>query len=151
MMMPDPSHAANFDVITFGDLCVDLIVSGKDVVPQFGQVEKLMVFCQKLARTVEMMRLAIAITAPVRRLEMGHRQSLHHIGGIGVLLEHGFQQSGSRPTALRGQRLGQFSIVMREAIAPSHGSRELSLRPTKIASVVGDNAACKIYVHRVRL
>ncbi len=30
-----------FDVITFGDLCVDLILSGADVTPQFGQVEKL--------------------------------------------------------------------------------------------------------------
>lgn len=30
-----------YDIITFGDLCVDLIVSGDDVVPQFGQVEKL--------------------------------------------------------------------------------------------------------------
>ena len=30
-----------FDVLTFGDLCVDLIVSGGDVTPQFGQVEKL--------------------------------------------------------------------------------------------------------------
>jgi ribokinase len=30
-----------FDILTFGDLCVDLIVSGADVTPQFGQVEKL--------------------------------------------------------------------------------------------------------------
>ena len=30
-----------FDILTFGDLCVDLIVSGGDVMPQFGQVEKL--------------------------------------------------------------------------------------------------------------
>jgi sugar/nucleoside kinase (ribokinase family) len=30
-----------YDVITFGDLCVDLIMTGDDVVPQFGQVEKL--------------------------------------------------------------------------------------------------------------
>jgi ribokinase len=30
-----------FDVLTFGDTCVDLIMSGKDVTPQFGQVEKL--------------------------------------------------------------------------------------------------------------
>jgi sugar/nucleoside kinase (ribokinase family) len=28
-------------VITFGDMCVDLIVSGEDVTPRFGQVEKL--------------------------------------------------------------------------------------------------------------
>lgn len=33
--MPD------FDVITFSDMCVDLIISGEDVIPQFGQVEKL--------------------------------------------------------------------------------------------------------------
>jgi sugar/nucleoside kinase (ribokinase family) len=30
-----------YDVITFGDMCVDLIVTGADVVPRFGQVEKL--------------------------------------------------------------------------------------------------------------
>ncbi len=30
-----------FDVLTFGDMCVDLIVTGEDVIPQFGQVEKL--------------------------------------------------------------------------------------------------------------
>ena len=28
-------------LLTFGDLCVDLILSGGDVIPQFGQVEKL--------------------------------------------------------------------------------------------------------------
>ena len=31
----------NYDVVTFGDLCVDLILTGDDVTPQFGQVEKL--------------------------------------------------------------------------------------------------------------
>ena len=30
-----------YDVITLGDMCVDLIVTGDDVVPRFGQVEKL--------------------------------------------------------------------------------------------------------------
>ena len=30
-----------YDVITFGDICVDLIMTGDDVVPEFGQVEKL--------------------------------------------------------------------------------------------------------------
>jgi sugar/nucleoside kinase (ribokinase family) len=30
-----------YDVLTFGDMCVDLIVSGGDVVPRFGQVEQL--------------------------------------------------------------------------------------------------------------
>ncbi len=34
------NHKA-FDVLTFGDLCVDLIISGEDVTPRFGQVEKL--------------------------------------------------------------------------------------------------------------
>jgi hypothetical protein len=29
-----------YDIITFGDMCVDLILTG-DVVPRFGQVEKL--------------------------------------------------------------------------------------------------------------
>ena len=30
-----------YDVLTFSDMCVDLVMSGNDVVPQFGQVEKL--------------------------------------------------------------------------------------------------------------
>jgi ribokinase len=30
-----------FDVVTFSDMCVDLILTGSDVTPQFGQVEKL--------------------------------------------------------------------------------------------------------------
>lgn len=30
-----------YDVLTFGDICMDLIISGKDVVPEFGQKEKL--------------------------------------------------------------------------------------------------------------
>jgi sugar/nucleoside kinase (ribokinase family) len=30
-----------FDILTFGDLCVDIVMTGADVTPQFGQVEKL--------------------------------------------------------------------------------------------------------------
>lgn len=30
-----------YDIITFGDMCVDLILSGGDIVPRFGQVEQL--------------------------------------------------------------------------------------------------------------
>jgi sugar/nucleoside kinase (ribokinase family) len=30
-----------YDVVTFGDLCVDFLMTGKDVVPEFGQVEKI--------------------------------------------------------------------------------------------------------------
>jgi sugar/nucleoside kinase (ribokinase family) len=30
-----------YDVITFGDLCVDLVVSGGDIIPRFGQVEQI--------------------------------------------------------------------------------------------------------------
>jgi len=30
-----------YDILTFGDLCVDLIMTGGDIVPEFGQVEKL--------------------------------------------------------------------------------------------------------------
>ncbi len=32
---------SEYDVIAFGDTCVDLIINGSDVVPEFGQVEKL--------------------------------------------------------------------------------------------------------------
>ena len=35
------SHTKQYDILTFGDMCVDLIVTGDDVVPQFGQFEKL--------------------------------------------------------------------------------------------------------------
>jgi ribokinase len=38
--MTEQKATPKYDVITFGDLCVDLIMTG-DVVPQFGQVEKL--------------------------------------------------------------------------------------------------------------
>jgi sugar/nucleoside kinase (ribokinase family) len=34
-------HAKQYDLLTFGDMCVDLIVTGDDLVPQFGQFEKL--------------------------------------------------------------------------------------------------------------
>ena len=34
-------HSKQYDILTFGDMCVDLIVTGDDVVPQFGQFEKL--------------------------------------------------------------------------------------------------------------
>jgi len=30
-----------YDIITFGDMCIDLIVRGDDVTPEFGQIEKL--------------------------------------------------------------------------------------------------------------
>jgi sugar/nucleoside kinase (ribokinase family) len=36
----DP-QARSYDVITIGDMCVDLIIAGNDVAPRFGQVEKL--------------------------------------------------------------------------------------------------------------
>lgn len=34
-------RAKQYDILTFGDMCVDLIVTGDDVVPQFDQFEKL--------------------------------------------------------------------------------------------------------------
>lgn len=30
-----------YDIVTFGDLCVDFLMTGADVVPEFGQVEKI--------------------------------------------------------------------------------------------------------------
>src|SRR5512133_692513 len=35
------SASRQYDILTVGDMCVDLIVTGDDVVPQFGQFEKL--------------------------------------------------------------------------------------------------------------
>lgn len=34
-------HTKQYDILTIGDMCVDLIVTGDDVVPRFGQCEKL--------------------------------------------------------------------------------------------------------------
>jgi sugar/nucleoside kinase (ribokinase family) len=39
--MPKNHPSPKYDLITFGDLCVDLVMSGPDVTPHFGQVEKL--------------------------------------------------------------------------------------------------------------
>jgi sugar/nucleoside kinase (ribokinase family) len=39
--MPPNNADKPYDIITFGDMCVDLIMTGGDVVPEFGQVEKL--------------------------------------------------------------------------------------------------------------
>lgn len=35
------NYSKQYDILTFGDMCVDLVVTGDDVTPQFGQVEKL--------------------------------------------------------------------------------------------------------------
>jgi ribokinase len=34
-------NSKTYDILTFGDMCVDLIITGDDVIPEFGQVEKL--------------------------------------------------------------------------------------------------------------
>jgi sugar/nucleoside kinase (ribokinase family) len=39
--MSSPVRQKQFDVITFSDMCVDLILNGPDLTPQFGQVEKI--------------------------------------------------------------------------------------------------------------
>lgn len=39
--MSSRDSTKQYDLITFGDMCVDLIITGADVVPEFGQVEKL--------------------------------------------------------------------------------------------------------------
>jgi sugar/nucleoside kinase (ribokinase family) len=39
--MTPPAGEWPYDVITFGDLCVDLIMTGGDIVPRFGQEEQL--------------------------------------------------------------------------------------------------------------
>ena len=33
--------AKSWDILTIGDLCADVVLSGRDVVPEFGQKEKL--------------------------------------------------------------------------------------------------------------
>ena len=39
--MLSPNQPKMYDVITFSDMCVDLILTGPDVSPEFGQIEKL--------------------------------------------------------------------------------------------------------------
>jgi len=39
--MASGANTRPYDVITFGDLCVDLVMTGGDIVPRFGQVEQL--------------------------------------------------------------------------------------------------------------
>jgi ribokinase len=39
--MSAQTNDRQYDIITFGDMCVDLVVSGGDIVPRFGQVEQL--------------------------------------------------------------------------------------------------------------
>ena len=39
--MAVPTRDRQYDVITIGDMCVDLIVTGSDTTPRFGQVEQL--------------------------------------------------------------------------------------------------------------
>lgn len=39
-MIPQPANPI-FDVLTIGDMCVDFIISGKDVIPEFNRVAKL--------------------------------------------------------------------------------------------------------------
>ena len=41
MAQGDDNLDGKFDVLVFGDICVDLIISGNNVVPEFGQKEKL--------------------------------------------------------------------------------------------------------------
>ncbi|HEX9027916.1 MAG TPA: carbohydrate kinase family protein, partial [Anaerolineales bacterium] len=39
--MSDAGGSRPYDILTFGDTCVDLILTGRDVTPHFNQVEKL--------------------------------------------------------------------------------------------------------------
>jgi len=39
--MSETTDARRYDVLTFGDLCVDLILQGGDIRPRFGQVEQI--------------------------------------------------------------------------------------------------------------
>jgi sugar/nucleoside kinase (ribokinase family) len=40
-MMFSPKQQKLYDIVTFSDMCVDLILTGRDVTPEFGQREKL--------------------------------------------------------------------------------------------------------------
>jgi sugar/nucleoside kinase (ribokinase family) len=84
-----------YDVITFGDMCVDLIVSGGDVVPRFGQVEKLVDdyvlemggSCCIFACQAAKLGLRVGILGRVGDDEFG-RLILRRLGECGVDTQH---------------------------------------------------------------
>ncbi len=93
--MSASSSTRQYDVITFGDMCVDLIVTGEDVVPRFGQVEKLVddymvemggsccIFACQAAR----LGLRVGILGRVGDDGFG-RLILRRLGGCGVDTQH---------------------------------------------------------------
>jgi sugar/nucleoside kinase (ribokinase family) len=86
-----------FDVLTFGDNCVDLIITGADVTPQFGQVEKLVEdytlemggSCNIFACQAAKLGLRAAVLGRVGADSFGEL-ILHRLGGCGV--DTGFVQ-----------------------------------------------------------
>ena len=84
-----------YDVITFGDMCVDLVVSGSDVVPRFGQVEQLVDdyllemggSCCIFACQAAKLGLRVGILGRVGDDQFG-RFVLHRLGECGVDTAH---------------------------------------------------------------
>lgn len=86
---------AEFDLLTFGDLCVDLVISGEDVTPQFGQVEKLVDAyelemggsCSIFACQAARLGLRTIVLGKVGEDDFG-RLILRRLGECGVDLRH---------------------------------------------------------------
>ncbi len=84
-----------YDVITFGDTCVDLIMTGQDVTPQFGQVEKLVEdyslemggSCTIFACQAAKLELRTAVLGKVGQDSFGEL-ILHRLEQSGVRLDH---------------------------------------------------------------
>ena len=88
-------HSKRYDILTFGDMCVDLIVTGDDVVPQFGQVEKLVGdyelemggSCNIFACQCAKLGLRVGIIGRVGNDDFG-RLVLHRLVESGVDVQH---------------------------------------------------------------
>jgi sugar/nucleoside kinase (ribokinase family) len=91
----DSNAGKQYDVITFGDMCVDLIVSGEDVTPRFGQVEKLVNdytlemggSCCLFACQAARLGLRVGILGRIGDDDFG-RLALHRLGECGVDTQH---------------------------------------------------------------
>jgi sugar/nucleoside kinase (ribokinase family) len=92
MINKDTKH---YDILTFGDMCVDLIITGEDVVPQFSQFEKLVEnyelemggSCNIFACQAAKLGLHVGILGRVGDDDFG-RLVLRRLAESGVDIEH---------------------------------------------------------------
>ncbi len=89
------NYSKQYDILTFGDMCVDLVVTGDDVTPQFGQVEKLVGnyelemggSCNIFACQAARLGLRVGVIGRVGDDDFG-RLILRRLGESGVDIRH---------------------------------------------------------------